>query len=138
MTSSPRETLLTIPNHHVKTDGGNNHPPAFDEAKDFVAYSANVHGEQLVFVQRDGDSVATLYHGDYAWEPVSVRQGIPVGFNADAAELLFVVSCWMQSRAFRPDSDKETNLPIVDALQAMGQTIQQLTLLASAASASDS
>jgi hypothetical protein len=130
---SPRETLLTVPNHHVPTDGGTNHPPAFDEATDFVAYSPNVHGEQMVFVQKAGEQEAVLYHGDYAWQPVRVAHGMPEELNADAAELLFIASCWMQSKPFRAGAEAEADPPILDALQAIGTTMQQLVLLNSLA-----
>jgi hypothetical protein len=129
----PRETLLRVPNHHVVTDGGANHPPTFDEAADFVAYSPNVHGEQMVFVQRRGESEATLYHGDCAWEPVKVRGGMPVGLVANAEELVFIASCWMQSKYFRSDAEPQPDPPLLEALQAIGAAIQQLVLFRSAA-----
>jgi len=115
------------------TDGGTNHPPVFDEAADFVAYSPNVHGEQMVFVQRRGEPEATLFHGDYAWQPVTVRGGMPVGLVANAEELLFIASCWMQSRLFRSDVEVQPDLPLLEALRAIGATIQQLVLFQSAA-----
>jgi hypothetical protein len=125
--------LLTVPNHHTTTDGGINHPPILDEAADFVAYSPNRHGEQMVFVQREGEPEATLYHGDNAWQPVRVRRGMPLGLNADAGELLFIASCWMQSEAFRSGTEAEPDPPVLDALRAVAATIQQLALFESLA-----
>lgn len=133
MEAAPRATLLEVPNHHVETDGGKNHPPAFDESRDFVAYSPNCFAEQMVFVQRRGEAEAVLYHGDYAWQPVRVVGGMPVGLNAHSAEYLFVVACWLQSEDFRRDAKPEPNAAIVEAIDRLGSTIQHLVLFRSAA-----
>lgn len=132
---APRQILLEVPNHHIETDGGTNHPPTFDESRDFVAYSPNRHGEQMVFVQRQGEPEATLYHGDYAWQPVRVVRGMPLGFNAQSAEYLFVAACWLQSEGFRRDTRAEPTSPIVSALSNLGAATQQLVLLESLARA---
>lgn len=132
---APRQILLEVPNHHVETDGGANHPPAFDEHGDFVAYSPNCFGEQMVYVQRRGEPEAVLYHGDYAWQPVRVVHGMPVGFNAQSAEYLFIAACWLQSEGFRRDARPEPNAAIIDALDRLGATVQHLVLFQTAAAA---
>jgi hypothetical protein len=103
--TTPRATLIVIPNEHLTTDGGRNVPPDFDPTTDFVAYMPNRHGEQLVFVQKRAESTAALYHGDNGWEPVRVGpEGTmnPLsGILLDRAETLFVFACTHASELWR-------------------------------------
>lgn len=97
MTEAPREMLLTIPNRHVETDGGANHPPEFDASRDFVAYMPNEYGEQMVYVHpKDGEP--TLYHGDNAWQAARVDDAGSAELLMHDAERLFVRACWLASR----------------------------------------
>jgi hypothetical protein len=134
MAPLPRETLLTIPNDHVTTDGGTNHPPDFDAAHDYVAYAPNIHGEQMVFVQRRGEPTATLYHGDCGWEPVTIRDGLPIDLVAESGELLWIAACWHLSAFYRREH-RARPWAIIEALDSLGSTLQTLAMLQTAAEA---
>ncbi len=55
---------------------------------DYVSYFLNELGEQLIFCQGRGQPVATLFHSDYGWEPVTIGPGTLTG--ADRAARLGV------------------------------------------------
>ena len=100
----PRAVLLTVPNHHQRTDGGTNYPPDFNPDDDFVAYMPNRHGEQMVFVQKRGIGIADLWHGDYAWQYVGVVNGA-TALNLSPEEQLFIDACWLASEWWRESPD---------------------------------
>ena len=100
----PRAVLLTVPNHHRRTDGGKNYPPEFNADDDFVAYMPNPYGEQMVFVRKREADHGTLYHGDLAWQPVEVRLEGGVarcpGIILGSEEITFLTACMASSSAY--------------------------------------
>ena len=107
--TEPRETLLTIPNHHRETDGGQNHPPEFDADRDFVAYMANQFGEQLVYVHPQGGE-PMLVHGDMAWHPAPVEDdGLVPSLNLSREEVLFVQACYAASGGLRAEQSSQAH-----------------------------
>lgn len=101
--TTPRAVLLTVPNHHRRTDGGKNYPPEFDADEDFVAYMPNPFGEQMVFVRKRGADHGILYHGDLAWQPAEVRLEGRVaqcpGIILGSEEITFLTACMASSAA---------------------------------------
>ncbi|WP_051940166.1 hypothetical protein [Phaeacidiphilus oryzae] len=57
------------------------------EDTDYVSYFVNEYGERLIFVQRRGESTATLLHSDLDWEPKIIDGPVKtMGDTVDAAE----------------------------------------------------
>lgn len=47
-------------------------PPLIDTTNAYMGYFQNIHGEQIVFRLKDGETVPTLWHSDMGWEQFSV------------------------------------------------------------------
>lgn len=104
------------------------------DSTDYVGYFRNDCGEELVFIQRKGQEVATLVHSDLGWEPVQVMMGrcYEVILNGDEKE--WVATCWKASAGYRPDESRDVapDLPfdvMVGCVKA-GVSMQMVTELA--------
>jgi hypothetical protein len=101
------DELLDLTNHHATP------APAIEQRPErYIAYFENTFGEQLVFVDADGDADATLYLGDLDWEPrrVSEANGLPnVGdLILNREERTFLCACWIAT-AWRREPRRESH-----------------------------
>jgi hypothetical protein len=86
--------LLRVSNRHVTAA-----PEIEERPGRYLGYFENKFGEQLVFVQEDGELDAMVFHGDVDWEPRRVRDasGLPdVGdLVLNEEERAFLNACWI-------------------------------------------
>jgi hypothetical protein len=104
MSTSNRETVLTIPNFHFTGCGK---PPQLEVGKGcYMAYFENCHGEQCV-MQMGEDKICHLWMGDVGWEePLRVeifREGVVVLFERTAEQRK---AKFQMNTQFAPDEDE--------------------------------
>jgi len=109
MDDAVMDELLDLTNHHATP------APAIEQRPErYIAYFENTFGEQLVFVDADGDADATLYLGDLDWEPrrVSEANGLPnVGdLILNREERTFLCACWIATAWRREPAANRTEV----------------------------
>jgi hypothetical protein len=95
--------LLRVRNHHATA------APAIEERPGrYLGYFENKFGEQLVFINEDGEVDAAVFHGDVDWEPrrVTDASGLPeVGdLVLNDEEHAFLIACWIATAWRREDA----------------------------------
>lgn len=87
-------------------------PPAIEVTEhDYLGYFRSLTGAQLLFVQRVGESIATLYHSDHGWRGFAVTATLiqkaivtretPGLLFLDSTERDWLVACWLASHDVR-------------------------------------
>lgn len=97
MTSSDREPLFAVSNHHTPACG---HPPALngDESDSYHSYFENRYREQFIFVFNRETRQAVLWCGDAGWQPFSVVNGAVEGLILAPEEQMWLQACWDAAR----------------------------------------